>query len=109
MFFDAQVAAPARKRSNFPSQADSDETAVATTKAIPLVAPEQESTAVGKTEDSMHNDILSTIYGAGPEQDKGVTAKEAAAANLDRCALLDWTSMGLYCHAPIRDLVLCDH
>ncbi len=40
-----------------------------------------------KTEDTTHKDILSAIYGAGPEQQKGVTAKEAAAANLDRCAL----------------------
>ncbi|CAL8468472.1 g8012 [Coccomyxa elongata] len=80
----AQVAAPARKRSNFPSQVDTDETAVATTKDDPPAASERDSTAVGKIEDTTHKDILSAIYGAGPEQQKGVTAKEAAAANLDR-------------------------
>ncbi len=77
-----QVKAPARKRSNFPSQADSDFLVAAATEDIAPPAPEQVSSE--KKAHGAHQDILSAIYGNASDEQKGGSAKEAAAANLDK-------------------------
>lgn len=81
--------APARKRSNYPSQVDSVFTAAAATAANDSPSkPSEQLPTEEKPLPSAHQDILSAIYGNASDEHKGVTAKDAAAANLDKCAIV---------------------
>lgn len=89
--------APARKRSNYPSQVDSVFTAAAATTANDSPSkPSEQLPTEEKPLPSAHQDILSAIYGNASDEHKGVTAKDAAAANLDKCAIVsidDWLTI----------------
>ena len=57
--------------------------ASASTSGSPIKPSEQLSTEE-KPAATAHQDILSAIYGNASDEHKGVTAKEAAAVNLDK-------------------------
>lgn len=80
--------APARQRSSAPVKIDTEYTAAPSTVAPAIVEEQQQPAAKDTDTDSVHKDILSAIYSAGNDQQKGVTARDAAAANLDKWVLL---------------------